>query len=275
MANQVISRNFPSMRKRLSILLSLLIAFSSCEKVINLDIKDSDKRVVIQGFITDEPGLVSHSITLSRSVAFSASNAPDWVTGAEVIVTDLSEGKMDTAVEVDPGNYLTQHTFGIPGHTYQLSAKVGNEVFTATSTMPQPVSFDSLYADSFSAFGSVLKQFTPVFNDPAGVSNAYAFQVQVNDTLINIIEAWNDQYSDGKTNSRPLNVSSDDINFKGNDTVTVTMYCGQRSLYDFFFTLENASGNGQTPANPVSNISGNGLGYFEAVTKRKRSIVVP
>lgn len=263
------------MQTRLLTLVSLLLLFSSCEKVINPAIKESDKRVVVQGFITDEGGLNQHLITLSRSVAFSANNTPDWIRGAQVVVTDLTLGTSDTAVEVSPGNYLTQNTPGIPGHTYQLRARVGEKVFTASSTMPQPVAFDSLYADTFSAFGNPVKQFIPVFTDPAGVENAYAFQVQVNDTLLNTIEAWNDLYSDGKKNSRPLVLRNEDIEFKGNDTVTVTMYCGQKSLYDFFYTLENAAGNGQTPANPVSSISGSGLGYFEAVTKRKRTIVVP
>jgi hypothetical protein len=263
------------MQIRNFILLALAVLVTSCEKVINLDIKESSKRVVIEGFITDEPGLLTHPIYLSRSIAFSAPNQPDWIAGAQVIVTDVTEGKSDTAIEVSPGNYLTQNTAGIPGHTYQLRAKVGEEIFTASSTMPQAVAFDSLYADTFKAFGNIVKQFTPVFTDPAGIENAYAFQTQINDTLLNTIEAWNDLYSDGKKNSRPLNLRTEDIEFKGNDTVTVTMYCGQKSLYDFFFTLENASGNGQTPANPVSAISGNGLGYFEAVTKRKRTIIVP
>lgn len=263
------------MKMRNALLLLPLIIFASCEKVINLDIKESSKRVVIESFITDEPGLAAHGVFISRSVSFSASNTPDWVSGAQVIVTDLTAGKSDTAVEVSPGSYFTQHTLGVPGHTYQLSAKVGDEIFTASSTMPEPVPFDSLYTDTFSAFGNQIKQFVPVFTDPAGVENAYAFQLQVNDTVLNTIEAWNDQYSDGKKNSRPLNLRDDDIEFKGNDTVTVTMYCGPKSLYDFFFTLENATGNGQTPANPVSNISGTGLGYFEAVTKRKRTVVVP
>lgn len=263
------------MQTRLLVLLSLFITLISCEKVINPAIKESDKRVVIQGFITDEPGLLNHMVTLSRSVAFSANNTPDWISGAQVIVTDLTSGNTDTAVEVSPGNYLTQSTPGIPGHTYQLRAQLGQEIFTASSTMPQPVAFDSLYADTFNAFGNAVKQFVPVFTDPQGIENAYAFQVQINDTLLNTIEAWNDLYSDGKKNSRPLVLRNEDIEYKGNDTVTITMYCGQKSLYDFFYTLENASGNGQTPANPVSGISGNGLGYFEAVTKRKRTIIVP
>ncbi|MGC4056756.1 MAG: DUF4249 domain-containing protein [Chitinophagaceae bacterium] len=262
------------MRYAVLILSSILLMFASCEKVINVDLKNSDKRVVIQGFITDESGTVNHTIMVSRSVAFSASNEPDFVQGALVVVTDLTEGRSDTTLEVSPGNYQTQRTPGVPGHTYQLVAKVGDETFTSTSTMPSPVAFDSLYVDSFSAFGGVLHQFTPVFQDPAGQSNYYAFQMQINDTLLNTIDAWDDQYSDGKINSRPLNVNDEDL-FSGKDTVTVTMYCTEKAIYNFFYTLVNATGNGQTPANPLSTISGNALGYFGAVTMRRRILIMP
>jgi len=61
------------------------------------------------------------------------------------------------------------------------------------------------------------------------------------------------------------------------DSVKVEMQCIDQGTYQYFNTFREASG-GQTnvtPANPVSNISNNALGYFSAHTSRYRAIKVP
>ena len=55
----------------------------------------------------------------------------------------------------------------------------------------------------------------------------------------------------------------------------VRMNSTEKAIYDFFYTLENASGNGQTPGNPLSNISNGAIGYFGAITVRERYVIVP
>lgn len=106
------------------------------------------------------------------------------------------------------------------------------------------------------------------------MENYYRFAVQVNDSLQNRFEAWDDLLSDGKINSRPLNIENQDLLAQG-DTVTIIMNTTEKPMYDFFYTLDNASGNGQTPGNPTSNISGDAIGYFGAITVRKRSLIIP
>lgn len=248
-----------------------VVFFSSCEKVINVDLKNTDPRIVIEGVITDEPG--PYSILLSKTNAFSALNKRNPIQGALVIIEDITAKRKDTLAELLGGEYITKYTNGVSGHTYILTALIENKTYTATCTMPQTVPFDSLYRQDFSFFGTVYRQFVPVFQDPPNTLNYYRFGIQVNDSVQKALEAWDDQYSDGKVNSRPLNVENQDL-FKGKDTVTVTMNCTDKGTFDFFNTLINASGNGQTPANPLTNISGDGLGYFGAVTIRRKTIIL-
>lgn len=255
-------------------LLVSIVFFASCEKVINVDINNATPRIVIEGIITDEPGLVSHTVYLSKTNNFSSENKRTPVTNAVIVVSDVTAGTNDTLLQIQPGEYLTQNTFGISGHTYQLSAIVDGKTYTANTTMPDAVKFDSLYTQDFNFFGSKFTQAIPVFTDPAGIKNYYRFAVQVNDSMDKELQAWDDRLSDGKTNSRPLNINNQDW-LNGSDTLTITMDCTDKACFDFFNTLENASGNGQTPANPISNISGDGLGYFAAITKRKKTIILP
>lgn len=256
---------------------AFLLLFASCEKVINVDLKDADQKVVIEGnIIDDSTGNLSHLILLSKTKKFTADNQRVPVIGATVIVEDVTVNRADTFKEQVPGSYFSKNISGVQGHTYKLTALIEGKTYTATSTMPDLVPFDSLYVDDFTFFGSVVKQVIPVFQDPPGVKNYYRFSVQVGDSLLNRHEAWDDRLTDGKINSRPYNVFDEEL-FKGNDTLLMTMECIDKGVYDFFNTLENASGGGggQTPGNPISNISGGAMGYFGAKTLRKRTIIIP
>lgn len=259
---------------RFSLFVAALAFFSSCEKVINIDLKNSNPKLVVEGIITDESGLLSHRILLSKSQSFSSDGRNNPVVGATVIVEDITGNIIDTLLETKPGEYLTQKILGIEGHTYNLRAIVDGVAYTSTSTMPVAVNLDSTYIQELPIFGQNFKQVIPYFKDPAGNENYYRFSIQVNDSLQNRFEAWDDLLSDGKFNSRPLNIDNQDL-LEKDDTVIVIMNTTEKPMYDFFYTLDNASGNGQTPGNPTSNISGDAIGYFGAITVRKRSLIIP
>jgi hypothetical protein len=251
-----------------------LLAFASCEKVINIDLKNGAPKLVVEGNITDNPGLLSHHVRLSQTTGFNSDGNSVPVSGAMVIIKDSTGNITDTLRETFPGDYVTEAIEGITGHVYHLSIYNNNQWYHSATRMPEVVSFDSLYTESFSFFGTKVTQFIPVFQDPAGISNYYRFIVQINDSVQNDINAWDDKITDGKINSRPLNEGDEEL-FHGNDTVTIEMRCLDKGIFDFFNTFYNASGNAQTPANPTSNISNGALGYFGAYTAQKRSIILP
>lgn len=259
---------------QLFILFAALALATSCEKVVNIDLKNANPKVVIEALITDESGLLSHRVLVSKSKSFSSDGKNTPVVGAIVIIEDASAKIVDTLLETRPGEYITQNILGITGHTYNLKAIVDGVTYTASSTMQAAVGLDSLYIQSIPVFGQDFKQIIPVFRDPSGTENYYRFSVQVNDSLQNRFEAWDDLLSDGKVNSRPLNIENQDLLDK-DDTITITMNSTEKAMYDFFYTLDNASGNGQTPGNPTSNISGDAIGYFGAITLRKRTLIIP
>jgi hypothetical protein len=257
-------------RKHLLPLL-LMGVFASCEKIINVDVKDSEQKLVIEGTVNNEPGVYTHKILLSKTNKLSAENNANPFSGALVVVEDLSINQADTALEKEPGMYITQKTQGVPGHTYKLSVLAEGKMYTSESTMPEPVTLDSLYTEEFSFFGETFKQIIPVFQDPPGAKNYYRFSTTINDSSNNNFQAWDDQLSDGKLNSRPL-FNNDEP--KKDDTVTVFMSSTDKPTFDFFNTLENAQGSGQTPSNPISNIPG-AMGYFSALTIQRKTIIIP
>lgn len=251
----------------------ILVVVNGCKKIINIDLNNASPKVVIDAQITDQAG--PYTVTLSNTVNFSADVYFSPVAGALVFITDNSAGGFtDTLKESAPGIYKTQTLAGVVGHSYKLSVKVQNNWYYANSTMPALVPYDSLYLQKFSFFGNTLNQFVPVFTDPVGQKNYYQFTVQVGDSLLKDINAWDDNLTDGKVNSRPINVDGSTDLFKGNDTCIVEMRCIDKSAFDYFNTLENANGSASAPANPTSNVTGGALGYFSAYTVRKKTIVV-
>src|SRR5690349_15160354 len=123
------------------LLLVLLNSFTSCEKVIEVDIRDSEMKYVIEAVITDEPGVCN--LRLSKTVHFNDPDNFPQVSGAVVKVKD--NGVEHSLSELSPGYYSTNTINGTPGHTYDLSVSVDGKLFTATCVMQQPVTLDTLY----------------------------------------------------------------------------------------------------------------------------------
>ena len=99
---------------KFSSLFLVFISFVSCEKVIQLDLKNSTPHVVIQGNIYDQPG--PYVVQISSSVNFDASSTYPPVTGAKVVISD-NLGQSEILTESLPGNYITSRLRGIPGRT--------------------------------------------------------------------------------------------------------------------------------------------------------------
>src|SRR5687767_7721436 len=113
-----------------SYMLALLISFTACEKVIDIEVRESDIQYVVEGVITNEPGTCY--VYLSRSRPFNADNNFEQVSGAVVSIKD--NGQEMVLAETRPGVYASAALTGTPGHRYDLSVTINNQVLTAMCT---------------------------------------------------------------------------------------------------------------------------------------------
>ena len=254
-----------------------LVLFSSCRKVIELDLKDNEPKFVIEGFITNEPGTCKVSISQSKN--FYDDNQFEGISGAQVSIKD--NGTEYNLVETNAGVYENTAITGVPGHVYELSVTIGNEEFTATSSMPQPVTIDSLYI-SKGPFGQFLFP-TITYTDPAGINNGYRFVQYLNGVKDPAI-FWNDdELTDGQSVVLRLDSGidreDDPRNIKSGDLVQVDLLTLDEPILRFWYTLSTGGGDGGgqiiAPSNPVTNIQGGALGYFSAHTISSKSVIVP
>lgn len=155
------------------------ILFSSCEKVIKLDLKESDKKIVIEGGISNASAV--NTITLTKNINFDQSNVFPQVTGAIVKISD-DAGNSETLTETSAGVYQTTSMIGVQGRTYFLSIEAEGKKYSAQSIMPYKVNFDSLLVEKEAGFlgEDSLYVISPLYQDPGGVKNYYRFVRYIN-----------------------------------------------------------------------------------------------
>lgn len=250
-----------------------LLAWSSCQKVIDLKTASAAPQIVIEGNLTDEYG--DQEVVISRSVPFTSTNTFPPVTGATVFFTD-STGHTYPLPEVAPGTYRITPFFGKHGQTYSLTVTSGGITYTATSTMPQLVKLDSVTAKINSFGKSDLRTIVVNYQDPINEVNQYRYVLFINGHEAGTIFADDDNFTNGRYVKRDLFQNGTDIHH--NDTATVEMQCIDKNMFKYWFSLEQQQGNGPgggtAPSNPPSNFNNNALGYFSAHTTQVKSIVV-
>jgi hypothetical protein len=262
-------------RSLIPVLLLFLTALFSCKKVIQIDLNSAAPQIVIEGEITDTTG--PYFITLSKTVNFSASNDFPPVSGATVQITDSNTAQTFTLTESSPGNYSTAALRGKSLHTYLLSVTAEGKSYKASSTMPAVVPLDSvtfvanLDFNNKNAINAVVN-----FQDPPGVANDYRFIETLNGKVLPDIFVFEDRLSDGRDIRQTL--YNDTSTLHTGDQLTVDMYCVDKKIYDYFFSLLQVTGNNgfqsASPANPNTNISNGALGYFSAHTIRSKTLQV-
>lgn len=255
----------------------------SCEKVVSYNLNESASKLVIEGNITNETG--PYFVRLSQSTNHSEPNVFPPVTGATVTISD-NAGNQETLVEQGQGIYKTSALVGTAGRTYQLTVSVGGKQYTASSTMPLPVSIDTLIQQKSTSIGSddqiaVLAR----FRDPAGIRSYYRLAIIINGRTLPSIFTFEDIVHDGVVIDYELKEDDelddenpdDDINvINPGDNAEVILYCIDKEVHTYFLTLSQNSGGGPptAPGNPVTNIKGDALGYFSAHTVARKNISI-
>ena len=268
-----------------------VIALSSCEKVIDIDLNESDNKLIIEGKINNDGEC---SVKLSQVKNYNQDNEFPGVTDAIVVIND-DQGNLDTLEQGIPGMYYSDEIIGTPGATYSLYVSWNNQVYTSVCRMPELVQIDSLTIRKEVFFVDTTTITIVHFNDPGAVNNYYRYLYTINSTLNKDYNVESDRFYNGLTVETRIPIFNGGPNGgpggggpggPGNpgpgplipDTLRLEMWGIDQSMELYYRTLSTtiqaASGQQAAPANPKSNISGDALGYFSAYTISKASIVL-
>jgi hypothetical protein len=247
----------------------MILIFGSCEKVIHLDLKNSTPKIVIQGNIYDQLG--PYIVKISNSVNFEASSNYPPVSGANVTISD-NTGQNEVLKEPTAGTYITSKLRGVPGRTYTLSVKIGNQNYLSAATMPPAVAIDSIYFSSSLFSGEMIT--TVRLLDPPFIANYYRLVYFINRVQQKAFYVLDDELFQGATIRYALLSRGNNIKLVKGDQVTVWLESIDHGVFEYFRTAGSDGGESASPANPVSNISNGALGYFNACAVRKITTTV-
>jgi Domain of unknown function (DUF4249) len=262
---------------KILLFLILVIAATSCRKVITVKLDTAASRIVIEGAIYNQAGPYFVRITKSGSY-FDTTRLP-VINNASVIIKD-NTGITDTLRYTNNGIYQTRRTRGVAGRTYTITVKAEGNEYKAESTMPASVSIDSLTYEYASSLGlgnnkPGYKIFT-YYKEPGATVNYYQLNIYKNDSLINDDGGYfllDDNFTNGK-NQKEEFVSD---RLKAKDTVTAELLSLSKSHYDYLRTLSDIVYNGgfsAAPANPISNWNNNALGFFAAYSAQHKETIL-
>jgi hypothetical protein len=256
-------------------ILCLSLSWTACTKTIKLDLRNAPPVFVIEGDITDQPG--PYLVRIFQTTGFYDSSNFKGVDSATVQVSN-AEGYQETLTANGGGNYYTRQLQGKPGDTYTLDVVIGNNTYTATSTMPQRINLNGLHTEQQFYASKQVTYVVPDFtNPPAPYIAYYYFDQTINGYLDKTLYYGNSKFSQGEANNFGLQRNSPDSTLHSGDTVTVVMQCISSDMYNYWSSVDQAAtGSGSAyPGNPTTNITGGALGYFSAHTSQTKGLRVP
>ncbi len=260
------------------ILLGLILFFSSCEKIIDIDLNSKEPQIVIEGNITNLQG--PYTILINQTVNFNYANVFPPVSGAFVTIGD-NVGNLDTLTETSPGVYVTSTIQGVYNRIYTLKVLSNGKEFTATSYMHTPVNIDTLTMITETTHKATKKTINVGFTDPAGISNYYRFVKTINNVAQTTIYIEDDFLQDGNAINQPLlSKYQDETTINKGDNVIVSLQVIDKNVYNYFRTLNQLKGGSglinqsTSPANPISNFNNGALGYFNAYSVTSKELII-
>lgn len=252
------------------LLLSILsISITSCTKIIDIELNDADKKIIIEANLIE--GTNDFTTKVSKTSNYFESGNPTTVNNAVVTLNDGTTTQ--TLTNQGNGNYSIPSYLATENTTYTLTVTDGSDVYTAVSTMPTKINLDTItyiYQDA-SAFSDSGYTLFYNFSDPINIDNYYRGTLIVNGvkTLgVDDLYIFDDELTDGNYIQIPVFSEV----YQAGDVITASLYSLNQSNYQFYTTLEQIAGGGggggggsAAPANPDNNWNNDALGNFNTV----------
>lgn len=298
----------------IGLLLLSFMTLISCERNFDIELKNNDPQLIVEGYINNEMLLYNY-VALSKSKGFyepGFQNIP--VSGAQVSITEgvllpdntyqwdeasavmlketrlpqLNNGTLpgfyfDPKLAVDSANALK----GKPGKYYRLDIEAEGKHYSAITALINPIPIDSLsvgyhFTDIDEDKTQKKARITIHYKDPDTIGNTQLYYWRTG-ALRNSF-GWgalgNSEYTPGTddaVNGRDIHLTLS-YGFVLNDTATIYMASVERKVYNFWDSFNKAANNDGPFATPItlqSTISGeNVTGCFSGFSLSSKDIYV-
>lgn len=245
-------------------------AFTSCEKVIDLNVPVGDPVPYIDAWITDKPG--PQQIKFLKAVGYLDNSAPPAISDAIIKVTDLTISQTydftynNGAYTHDPGAGVA---IGVVGHEYKLSITWQGETFEAKDKLNRVPPVDSITVEYKEEKGGEKEGYYAKFfaKDLVGATDYYWIRTYRNGVINqNVDEMWSidgayyeDADSDGFNFIVPIRegITSEEKPYLKGDEVKVVVRGISKDAHGFIRLLADQLANGGLFAKVLANVPTN------------------
>lgn len=222
----------------------LAISLISCEEVIDLDLEESEPRLVIDAsiiwYLNTEGN--EQRITLSKTTGFYEDEI-EPVIDAQVSI-EADNGEEFIFEHQDQGIYTNNNFNPRFEENYSLEINYKEEIYTASSSFVPVPGIDFIEQNDEGGFTREDLEIEPFFTDPEGEENFYLFTFRDFSISKLSLEIYEDEFTDGNQ----VSASYSDEDLVAGDEVFVTMEGISEAFYNYLFILRSQGGdNGGGP----------------------------
>jgi hypothetical protein len=270
------------------IVLIIILTFTSCTDVIEVDVPTEEPRLVIEASINWEKGTDGNSqtIKLSKSTPYFDSNGNVPVLGASVKITNDTDGSVFIFTDNSDGTYSTDSFVPLVNNSYTLEVINGGETFIAQESLKPVPAILSVYQSNDYFFQDLL-EVNFDFLDPEGGANYYYIKFQEQADLLPSLSTLKDEFINGNlitiSNERREDEDINQVAYASGDVVDMELYGISKEYYDYMTILINQSeSGGPFDATPVAlkgncinqtNPDTDAYGYFRMTEVSKATYV--
>ncbi|MEZ4810984.1 MAG: DUF4249 family protein [Allomuricauda sp.] len=241
---------------KIFIIACIVATFASCEDVVDVEVQDGPKRLVVEASLNWEKGTQGNeqTIQLRESTPFYDTHSVTSVTGASVVVTNTTSGEDYVFEDEGNGTYRTTSFEPVMGQEYSLRIDYNGEVYSAVETMTPVTDITDVFQDKDQGFDKDILEAHVVFVDPMEEGNNYLFKFHRQGDLLPDLEVGEDKFVNGNEIDWWYEIEEDKgenvVPFEPGDVLNIEMYGISRPYYDYMKILVSQLG---------------GVGLFETV----------
>lgn len=221
------------MRKYI-ILITALILFTNCEDVIDVELNETEPKLVIDASLNWFKGTLGNDQVIKLSLTapfFDEILVP--ANGAEVKITDTASNTFIFIEDGLSGVYKNSDFIPVLNNQYNLIVSYDNETYTATETLKSVTPIDFIEQKNDGGFSGEDIELKAFYTDPEDEENYYLFKFISSIPVIPALEVYEDRFTNG--NQIFGFYTEEDLEI--GDEVTIRNYGISKRFYEFMFIL--------------------------------------
>lgn len=282
--------------KHLILILISVIGLSSCESLLQIDTPTSLNNIVVESNLST---MLTHwEVKISETQAYYNQDSVKGVESALVVISD-NLGNKDTLVHQGKGIYHSSSVKNcVPGNTYFLRIEYNGELYEASDycRFQNPIdTFTAYYLPENNGFIEKGWYAFEQSQESELEGDYYEWNVYKNDTLQDQFGFILDEDANRDVSFFNMDIDPDNpldgiakgilprpfpFRFEPGDTIIIEQNCINRNYYYYLLTVQNQLNRSGTPfdpppANPNSNISNGGYGFFNVRNVVTARTIIP